>query len=262
MTEYNAKALELLKQYRENKSDEILMQLISMYIGLVKKNVQRYHSLLKASYDEEDLISEGVIGLIKAFDSYDEEKDAMISTYVGTYIDGYMLNFLRKNFTSIRFPAHIIEKYYVILKELIALRVETDDVSVISWEDIKERAKKNGCTDKEAYLIMRYAAARDEIYYNAPCKTSDGEEGDLLVDFIPSELPTPENIVIRDDEYDILRKKIKEELTSIEAEIITAYYGIDCEPASSGEIAKRRGCSSQYVLQVINNSLRKLRKAM
>lgn len=70
-------------------------KLIKHNIRLVLREVCNKFSNVK--YDKKDLVSEGIIGLMKAANTFDISKNVEFSTYAIRCIDNEILMFLRKN---------------------------------------------------------------------------------------------------------------------------------------------------------------------
>jgi RNA polymerase sigma factor for flagellar operon FliA len=71
-------------------------QLITENVDLVQYEVDRVASGLPEQVDREDLVSAGMIGLIKAVDRYDPDRGASFRTYASTLMRGAILDELRK----------------------------------------------------------------------------------------------------------------------------------------------------------------------
>jgi len=71
-------------------------RLITDNVDLVRYEVDRVASGLPAQVDREDLVSAGMIGLIKAVDRYDPGRGASFRTYACTLTRGAILDELRK----------------------------------------------------------------------------------------------------------------------------------------------------------------------
>lgn len=79
---------ELLKKMKEENDSAARNELIEHNLRLVSHIIKKYY----AAYDEqEDLISIGTIGLIKAIDSFDIHKGARLATYAARCIENEIL---------------------------------------------------------------------------------------------------------------------------------------------------------------------------
>ena len=70
-------------------------RLIQGHVGLVHYVVGRVTVTLPASVDREDLVSAGIIGLIKAVDRFDPSRGVKFDTYASTVIRGEVMECLR-----------------------------------------------------------------------------------------------------------------------------------------------------------------------
>lgn len=59
-------------------------------------------------YDFEDICSEGMLGLLHAYQRFDPTKTGKFSTYAVTCIRGFILRYLNTKFRMIRIPVHLI----------------------------------------------------------------------------------------------------------------------------------------------------------
>lgn len=84
----------LIKLFDENEHEEARRKLIEHNLRLVAHIAKKYES-----YDElnEDLISIGTLGLIKAIDSYSLSKDVKLATYAAKCIENEILMALRSS---------------------------------------------------------------------------------------------------------------------------------------------------------------------
>ncbi|MDH6430263.1 MULTISPECIES: sigma-70 family RNA polymerase sigma factor [unclassified Paenibacillus] len=109
------KALGAQVEYNPNLGykDEIIQR----HIRLVHSIAKQYKHRCNASIGYDDLISEGTIGLIKAFHRFDPEgyggAPVKFSTYAGSYIRGMIQQLLERHSSSVRTPKAI---YYAAAK--------------------------------------------------------------------------------------------------------------------------------------------------
>lgn len=77
-----------------SKSDEAYSELISRYLPSVRRLARMY---TKSSADRDDLVSEGILGLMSAVKTYSAGKGASFSTYAGVCMNNRMLSALKKS---------------------------------------------------------------------------------------------------------------------------------------------------------------------
>lgn len=83
-----------LDQFINNNDIKARNKLVEHNLRLVAHIIKKYYSV---GYDQDDLISIGTIGLIKAINSYTPEKKTRLSTYASRCIENEILMFFRSN---------------------------------------------------------------------------------------------------------------------------------------------------------------------
>ncbi|MCM1363635.1 MAG: RNA polymerase sporulation sigma factor SigK [Faecalibacterium sp.] len=87
-----AKERELLEKMNKENDKEARNQLIEHNLRLVAHIIKKYYS---EQGDQDDLISIGTIGLIKAIDSFKPDKGTRLATYAARCIENEILMFFR-----------------------------------------------------------------------------------------------------------------------------------------------------------------------
>jgi len=89
---------------------QTLEEVLEEYKDFVKAKAGIYFIL---GADKEDIIQEGMIGLVKAYHTFDEEKGASFKTYAGICIDGQIINAMqsagRKKYSPLNAAVEIPE---------------------------------------------------------------------------------------------------------------------------------------------------------
>lgn len=86
----------LWNRYKDHNSQSAREAIISNYAYLVKITAGRVVANPPPSLEKDDLISAGVVGLIKAVDQFDPERNVKFETYAIALIRGAILEMLRK----------------------------------------------------------------------------------------------------------------------------------------------------------------------
>lgn len=82
-------------EYKVYKTPQARVELINHYSYLVKITAGRLVTSIPGGLDRDDLVSAGVIGLIKSVDQYDPTRDVKFETYAIALIRGAILEMLR-----------------------------------------------------------------------------------------------------------------------------------------------------------------------
>src|SRR5258705_12042559 len=100
-------------RYKQSGDAKARAEIINQYAYLVKITAGRVVSNLPPSLEREDLVSAGVVGLIKAVDQFDTNRQVKFETYAIALIRGAILEKLREGDwvpRSVREPAKIPEQ--------------------------------------------------------------------------------------------------------------------------------------------------------
>lgn len=82
-------------EYKKTGSETLRNQLIERYLDIVRYTAERMHMRLPGEVDVEDLMSEGLFGLMDAIDAFDLERGVKFETYCAQRIRGAIFDFLR-----------------------------------------------------------------------------------------------------------------------------------------------------------------------
>lgn len=121
-----------------NGDDEAKNILIERNLRLVAHISKKYST---TNIDQDDLISIGTIGLIKAINSFDNSKNIRLATYAARCIDNEILMFIRSNKKT---------KAEVFLNESIGKDKDDNEITLI---DVIE--KEEMCVDDEIDLRLK-----------------------------------------------------------------------------------------------------------
>lgn len=159
------KQKELFEEYAVGHDPEIRSELIERNIRLVIHCAKKF-----SPADEiEDLVSIGTIGLIKAVDSFDPNKDVKFATYATRCIDNEILMHLRKQ-KKIKQETSIYEKVFEDANGNGAIRLdvlEDDEVNIesdyVKKETIIELMKIiSNLSKREQFIILQYLGFNED----------------------------------------------------------------------------------------------------
>lgn len=85
----------LLRQFVQTRDAELREQLILRFLPLVHYSVGRLGIMRNGHFSYDDLVNQGVLGLIESVDRYDPSYGAQFSTFAITKIRGNILDYMR-----------------------------------------------------------------------------------------------------------------------------------------------------------------------
>lgn len=230
----------LWESYRTSRSTEIRNRLLVEYAPLVRRIVHTLPFTFMGCADEDDMISEGIFGLMDAIDKYDARRNVKFETYASLRIRGAILDKLRKMDVLSRNTRERVRRIEEISDEL--------EKSLMRHPTHAEIAQAAGLTEQAVRKALEEAALAIMISLE-----------DVLSGYGPQEdgrTETPEQIIERSELMDTLARAI-EELRDNEKQVVSLYY---YEELTLREIGAVLGVSESRASQLLSRSLRKLRQ--
>lgn len=253
----------LVTKAQESNEEEILEELIELNMGLVHKEVNRWSNYMKHKLDYDDLLQEGIIGLLEGIERFRIDKGFQLSTYVLHYIRSKVVRAIHDTGHTVRMPVHMFEKIAKLNKlERQALLLMKDKDYVLSEMDINE-------AEAEYESLKKYEAAY--IKMTSLNKTvSENDDSTELYELLSSSEATlvgganlendytPEELAIIQDNKSLIHEIIHT-LTEREVEVIKYRFGfVDDKIHTLEEVGKLQGVTRERIRQIEAKALQKL----
>jgi len=238
---------ELLREYAVTKSMGLRHQIVMNNFNLVRHIARAYEDSREPI---DDLIQVGYIGLIKAVDSFDSEKNVKFSTYATHKIKGEIRHYLRDKSSIIKKPRWIKNIHLQILKAIEYLTGELGQPPTI-----KQIAGNCNITEEGILEILN---AVDNFRITSLDNNKSKAESDKLPlieriksqRYVSFQLPVEDRIAVI---------QAIEQLKRLERDIIFLFFYKDL---TQTEIATKLGISQKHVSRLIKKSLDKLKKIL
>ncbi|MBN2232245.1 MAG: sigma-70 family RNA polymerase sigma factor [Deltaproteobacteria bacterium] len=219
---------------------------LRLVIHLVKKYVNR-------GLPVSDLVEEGNLGLIKAVERFDPERNCRFSTYAVWWIRQYMKRAIINQSKVVRLPIHVMEEFNLYLKGC--------------REFIKDNHRDPSLEEVSEYLghefstIPAFLNSYNQMVRLSPGRQDDDESGTMSLDQLPdTDGDTPHEHLHR-----VIRLKTilfwLRELNHKERHIIIHRFGLyGTEQKTLERIGKSLGLTRERIRQIEGGALVKLRQ--
>ena len=244
LTENQEKMLAKKSVQGDEEARQLLIESnLKLVVSVAKKFVGKGLHLL-------DLIQEGNIGLIRAVDKFEIEKNCKFSTYATYWIKQAILRAIHEKSRNIKLPENIyyqVQKYNIVLEMLFHKLNRYPYVSEIAEE-------MNLSIDD---VLALYTAQLEAISFDYLI-----DEDTQLKDLLCSNEQSVEDKVDNIDLPEQIERLLKENLTDLEIEILKLKTGLDGgKPMSLPQISEKFYMYKERTLKYIfNRAIKKLRK--
>ena len=245
---------ELIKRFREGDKSA-LSELCSLNLGFVRTVALTGYRAYGSDLPLEDLIQEGMIGLIKAAGRFDLERSEKFLTYAWWYVISAIL---RANVCQ-GFTIRISD---CIMHEIMKL-VQAD--KLYSHLNRQERIEAlSAHLDMTGDKIMELWRVTELLYLARADKPIDADDEEIRVrDYFRYAPENPLDDIERAAELQDLRNMVTlmmERLTERERKVISLRFGLEGNnPRSLEDIGQDIGITRERVRQIVAKSLRKMR---
>nr|WP_320050772.1 sigma-70 family RNA polymerase sigma factor [uncultured Desulfuromonas sp.] len=234
----------------EQGDDQARAKMIESNLRLVVKIAKRY---MNRGLPFLDLIEEGNMGLIKAVERFQVDKECRFSTYATWWIRQSIERALVNQSRTIRLPVHVSDNVNRMLKAT------------------KEVLKKLNHEPSEEEIAEAMGAPVDEVRrlqqlvkktYSIEHPLGENDNYSLMDTLEDSSVVNPAELLENQDQYEFVNKWLGS-LKENEREILMLRFGLnDCEPETLDTIGKRYGVTRERIRQIEAKSIDKLRRMM
>ena len=114
----------LINDWRDNKNPKALQKILNSYLRLAVSYARKYSSY---GLPIDDLIHEGVLGIMHALEKFDTSKDFRLSTYASWWIRASIQDYILKNWSVVRTGSTASQK--ALFFNLKKIKQQINDVS-------------------------------------------------------------------------------------------------------------------------------------
>jgi RNA polymerase sigma-B factor len=233
----------LFKRYLETRDPAARDALVERFLPLARQLARRYQ---RAEEPLDDLIQVASLGLVKAIDRFDTDREVAFSSYAVPTILGEIKRHFRDRTWSVRVPRDLQELSLKVDRAVVAMAKDLQ-----RQPTVPELAEKLEVTEEQVLEAMEASSAYRATSLSAPRGGED--QGDTLGDTVGTEeqgYNLAENRATLD--------RLLQTITPREREVLRLRFEEDLTQA---EIGERIGVSQMQVSRLIRQSVTRLRAA-
>jgi RNA polymerase sigma-B factor len=232
----------LFARYLDKRDPVDREMLVERFLPLARQLARRYQ---RPEEPFDDLFQVACLGLVKAIDRFDLEREVAFSSYAVPTILGEIKRYFRDRTWSVRVPRDLQE---------LALRVDraVSDLSLGLHRQptVAEIAEKVGVEEEDVLEALEASGAYKATSLEAP-RGSDDEGGDTLGDTLGTE---ERGFSLAEDRATI--EHLMRSISAREREVLRLRFEEDLTQAEIGELI---GVSQMQVSRIIRQSVARLR---
>jgi len=236
---------ELFVAYRLNGEDAARDELVEMYLNLVKYLASKFRN---RGEPVDDLIQVGTIGLIKAIDRFDLEREVEFTTYATPTIAGEIKRHFRDKGWAVKVPRRLQELSFKVNQAVDALtQREQRSPSIPEIADYLEVTSDEVLEALETFDAYNFVSLEND-------RSSDGSESFSILEYVGQDDALMS--VVED------RAVLSRALGALEPQEQRVLYLRFFEGLTQTEIAAKLGISQMQVSRLLRRTLRILREGI
>ena len=247
----------LITAWRDNRDQVALQKILNSYLRLAVSFAKKY-----ANYGLplDDLIHEGVLGIMRALEKFDISRDFRLSTYSSWWIRASIQDYILKNWSIVRTGSTASQKQLFFNLKKIKKKILDVSRDFMGQDELDEVSKMLNIKPLEIQNMESRLAGGD-VFLNQKIDDVDGND---LLSLLPDNTANPEEVT--ENYFDNKTKsnwlnKAIETLNDREKIIIQLRKLAD-KSSTLDELGKKLNISKERVRQIETKALSKLKKAI
>ena len=248
---------ELINDWRDNKTPRSLQKILNSYLRLAVSYARRYSSY---GLPIDDLIHEGVLGIMHALEKFDTSKDFRLSTYASWWIRASIQDYILKNWSVVRTGSTASQK--ALFFNLKKIKQQINDVSR-EFMGQNEINKVSNMLNVKSIDIqnMESRLTGGDLHLNQ--KVDSDSENDLM-GLLADERQNPEETFEEFNDKNIKKDFINKAIDTLNdrEKTIISLRKFREKSITLDELGKKLKISKERVRQIETKALEKLKRSL
>ncbi|MBG7602669.1 MAG: RNA polymerase sigma factor RpoH [Gammaproteobacteria bacterium] len=242
-------------QLRDHDDLDAAKSLVLPHLRFVVRIARGYSGY---GLQQQDLIQEGTVGLMKAVRRFDPDKGVRLVSYAVHWIRAEIHEFILRNWRIVKVATTKAQR-----KLFFNLRSKKKHLGWFSQQEVNEVAEDLG-VKPETVLEMESRLYGSDLSWDLPPGMDDEEHGVSPCNWLPDETAEPAKLVEQQDANSSQQKLLldaMEQLDERSRAILQARWLSDSK-STLQELAKEYGVSAERIRQIEKSAMNKIRAQM
>lgn len=250
---------ELARRWRDDRDEESLHKLTAAHMRLVISMAGKYR---RFGLPFDDLVQEGNIGLMKAAERFEPERDLRFSTYVSWWIRSCIQDYVLRNWSIVRTGTTSAQKSLFFNLRRLRTRIGDLGSGRLPPEARAEIARELGVREQDVDTMSDRLAAGDRSL-NAPTPNSENETSEWQ-DLLQDEAELPEETVMARNDSEVRKAWLNDAMQALDEResFIIRERRLQERGVTLEALGTRLGISKERVRQIEVAAFSKLRNAL
>ncbi len=248
---------QLINDWRDNKTPRSLQKILNSYLRLAVSYARKYSSY---GLPIDDLIHEGVLGIMHALEKFDTSKDFRLSTYASWWIRASIQDYILKNWSVVRTGSTASQK--ALFFNLKKIKQQINDVSreFMGQEEINKVSNMLNVKSIEVQNMESRLTGGD-LHLNQ--KVDNETENDLM-SLLADDRQNPEETFEDFNDKNIKKDFINKAINTLNEreKIIIRLRKFREKSITLDELGQKLKISKERVRQIETKALDKLKKSL
>ena len=247
----------LINDWRDNRNPRSLQKILNSYLRLAVSYARKYSSYGLAL---DDLIHEGVLGIMHALDKFDTSKDFRLSTYASWWIRASIQDYILKNWSVVRTGSTASQK--ALFFNLKKIKQQINDVSK-EYMGQSEIDKVSSMLNVKSLEVqnMESRLTGGDLHLN---QKVDNESDNDLMSLLADERQNPEEVYENLNDIKVKKDYINSAISTLNEreKTIIKLRKFQEKSITLDELGKKLKISKERVRQIETKALEKLKKTI
>lgn len=247
----------LINDWRENKTPKSLQKILSSYLRLAVSYARKYSSY---GLPIDDLIHEGVLGIMHALEKFDTSRDFRLSTYASWWIRASIQDYILKNWSVVRTGSTASQKALFFNLKKIKQQINNVSREFMGQEELNKVSNMLNVKSIEVQNMESRLTGGD-LHLNQ--KVDNDTENDLM-SLLADERQNPEESFEELNDKNIKKDFISKAIDTLNEreKTIIRLRKFREKSITLDELGQKLKISKERVRQIETKALEKLKKSL